>query len=107
MGDWEPDKRETVTKGCDGGFCSALLWTVPAKVQGIWKADQGKLILEQKYQKISGTLNSERITDGLLSGNEISFKVKNDAYKGTVNGKLINGSVSSDKGIRNWTASLQ
>lgn len=107
MGDWEPDKQETVTKGCDGGFCSALLWIVPAKVQGTWKVDQGKLILEQKYQKITGTLNSQRITEGRINGNEISFKVNKDSYKGTISGNKIQGSFVSGKGTKEWTASLQ
>lgn len=104
MGDWAPDEEATITTGCDGGFCKALLWIVPANVQGTWKIDQGKLILEQNFQKISGTLNSVRITDGLVNGNEISFKIKGETYKGTITGDKIEGSVSSGNGSRQWMA---
>ncbi len=105
MGDWEPDAQETIND-CGSGFCTALLWIVPADVQGTWKTDQGKLVLEQKYQKFSGTLNGEKISDGHLNGSEISFKVKKDSYKGTVVGDKIQGSVVAEKGTREWTASF-
>ena len=107
MGDWTPDEQATVTNGCDGGFCNALLWIVPANVEGTWKVDQGKLILQQKFQKISGTLNSVRITDGLINGNEISFKVNKDSYKGTISGNKIQGSFVSGNGTKEWSALLQ
>lgn len=105
MGDWEPDEQAVVTKGCDG-FCNAHLWIVPANVQGTWKFEKGKLVLEQKYQKFSGTLNGEKISDGRVNGSEISFKVRNESYKGTILGDKIQGSIVSDKGTRQWVATL-
>lgn len=107
MGDWEPDEKANITQGCGSGFCKALLWIVPAKVEGKWKIDQGDLVLKQKYQKISGTFNSENITEGRVNGTEISFKVNGNTYKGTISGNQIIGSVSSDNGVKKWTASLQ
>src|SRR5947207_15556951 len=41
MEDWEPDGVETLTRDCSS-WCTALLWIVPAKVDGTWHlgADQ-------------------------------------------------------------------
>jgi len=57
MEDWEPDETSTVGDGCES-WCTALLWIVPAKVQGTWTLPQGELTLTQGFQKISGTLKS-------------------------------------------------
>lgn len=105
MGDWEPDEQQTVNN-CGSGFCTALLWIVPADVQGTWKLNDDRLVLDQKYQKITGTFNGEKITDGRVNGSEISFKVRNESYKGTILGDKIQGSIVSDKGTRQWVATL-
>jgi hypothetical protein len=107
MGEWEPDEEVTLTNNCNGGFCKALLWIVPANVQGTWKIDQGNLNLEQSFQKISGTLNSVRISEGHINGKEISFRIKGETYKGTIMGDKIQGSVSSGNGTKVWMAVLQ
>ena len=33
-------------------WCTALLWIVPAKVEGTWKMPQGELTLKQQFQKV-------------------------------------------------------
>src|SRR5437588_5972128 len=33
MGDWQPDMKQTV-EACDGSWCTALFWIVPARVAG-------------------------------------------------------------------------
>src|SRR5207302_9932659 len=43
MGEWQPDDKQTVDAGCDGSWCTALLWIVPARVAGSYKAPQGEL----------------------------------------------------------------
>lgn len=106
MDDWEPDEKAYV-EGCDNGFCNALLWIVPANVQGTWKIGDDKLVLEQKFQKISGTLNDEKISNGRIRGTEISFKVKGNTYKGTISEGKIQGSLASNQGNREWIAVLQ
>jgi len=42
MGEWEADKMARVEEGekCRD-FCTALLWIVPAKVEGTWKLSEG------------------------------------------------------------------
>ena len=109
MGDWIADQTVEVTKeeGCDS-YCTAYLWIVPAKVEGRWKLPQGELVLKQTYQMISGDLNAGAgrisISDGRLSGDQISFKIGNSQYTGRVTGDAMGGTFTSDKGTANWSA---
>ncbi|CAM3692372.1 Methyltransferase domain-containing protein [Bordetella sputigena] len=102
MGDWQPDRSESVRDGCDH-YCTALLWIVPAKVDGKWRLGEQDLQLRQKYQMLTGTLGAAAITEARLDGNRISFKVNGASYTGTVNGKAMQGTVSGGPG-GGWTA---
>ena len=55
MEDWEADETANVTEDCTS-WCTALLWIVPAKVEGTWQMPQGELTLTQEFQMLSGTL---------------------------------------------------
>jgi precorrin-6B methylase 2 len=101
MEDWEADETAHVAEDCTS-WCDALLWIVPAKVEGTWQTPQGPLTLTQKFQMISGTLGSTPIADGRLRGDQIEFKVGNNIYKGTVTGNAMKGTMS-DRGAT-WTA---
>jgi len=100
MGDWEPDAAETVTKDCST-YCTALLWIVPAKVDGKWEVDGQTLHLKQHYQMLSGKLGSADISDARLDGKAISFVANGVRYTGEVNGKTMSGSAA---GKGSWTA---
>src|SRR5215212_9344752 len=63
MEDWEADETATVTDGCTQ-WCNALLWIVPAKVQGTWQMPAGTLTLTQTFQKIDGRLGAQAISEG-------------------------------------------
>lgn len=92
MGDWEADQTESVNEDCRS-YCTAHLWIVPADVAGTWKLPQGELVLEQKFQMLSGNLkggNAGAVT-GRLKGDEIAFKVGNTQYTGKVTGDTIEG----------------
>src|ERR1700752_3923407 len=67
MEDWEADQTETVGGDCTS-WCTALLWIVPAKVQGSWAMPQGELKLTQTFQKVSGSLGAQAISEGKLRG---------------------------------------
>src|SRR5207247_6551650 len=54
MEDWQPDEKATI-EPCTQ-WCTALLWIVPAKVDGTWRTPQGDLTLKQQFQVVSGTL---------------------------------------------------
>jgi len=99
MEDWEADETANITDGCTN-WCTALLWIVPAKVEGTWQMPQGALTLTQTFQKLSGTLGSTPIT-GQLRGNEITFTAGTAKYSGRVNGTSMQGTLGSGG---NWTA---
>jgi len=91
MGDWQPDMRTTV-ESCDGSWCTALFWIVPARVAGQYKLPQGELTLKQSFQMLSGTLaNGERTVPikGKVRGDEIVFTAGGKEYHGRYNGKQV------------------
>jgi SAM-dependent methyltransferase len=45
MGEWNADETATVSEDCSA-YCTALLWIVPAKVEGTWQLPQGELALK-------------------------------------------------------------
>jgi precorrin-6B methylase 2 len=110
MEDWTADQTVEVTKeeGCDYHYCKALFWIVPAKVEGRWKLPQGELVLTQTYQMISGDLNAGTgrisISDGRLSGDQISFKIGNAQYTGRVTGNAMEGAVTTGNTNSKWSA---
>jgi hypothetical protein len=99
---WEPDETATVTDDCVS-WCTALLWIVPAKVEGTWRLPQGDLTLKQEFQMISGTLGSTPISNGRLRGKEITFTVGTAEYSGQVNGSSMQGTVKGSSG-GTWNA---
>jgi SAM-dependent methyltransferase len=110
MGEWDPDETESVESGKDCyNYCTALLWIVPAKVEGTWKLSQGQLVLQQTFQMISGTLNaggsSATPAEGKLRGEEISFTAGGARYVGRVNGNTMQGTYTSGSSTGTWTAS--
>ncbi|AZS79670.1 class I SAM-dependent methyltransferase [Achromobacter spanius] len=100
MGDWEPDASETVTKDCST-YCTALLWIVPAKVEGKWEVDGQTLQLTQRYQMLSGKFGSADISDARMRGTTIEFTANGVRYTGEVNGKTMSGTAD---GRGKWTA---
>jgi SAM-dependent methyltransferase len=108
MDDWEPDETATVYDDC-AAYCTALLWIVPAKVEGKWKLDQGELSLYQHFQMISGDLTRGNtktdITEGRMKGNEITFVANGTTYSGTVSGNRIEGTFIEDGKSKKWSAS--
>lgn len=105
MGDWQPDETATVTNDCTN-YCKALMWIVPAKAEGTWQLGEAELKLKQSYQMLSGTLGPTEITEARMRGNDISFKVGNASYTGTLNGKTMSGTVTGGSSA-NWTATMK
>jgi SAM-dependent methyltransferase len=99
MEDWDADQTETISGDCTS-WCTALLWIVPAKVEGTWSTPQGDLVLKQQFQKLSGTLGSTPI-QGKMTGNQITFTAGKTTYTGTVSGNAIKGTAG---GGGAWTA---
>ena len=103
MGAWEPDEIINPEAGGRGYY-----WVVPAKIQGDWSVTglpgitTAKLSLQQKFQKIEGTLTfgdnrTQRVT-GKLNGSQLTLtyidaKDKPQTFVGEVAGKKINASL--------------
>jgi precorrin-6B methylase 2 len=101
MDDWTEDAKETVEKDCTT-WCTALLWIVPAKVEGSWAVGGETLTLTQKFQMLTGTLGTAAVT-GRLRGNEITLTAGKTTYKGQVNGNAMSGT-STGGTNGNWSA---
>jgi precorrin-6B methylase 2 len=98
MGEWAADEEGTVKNGC-ASYCTALLWIVPAKVEGTWQLSQGELALKQTFQMVSGALRSGNVStpvsNGRLNGDQITFTAGGNQYTGYVNGNVMEGNVGS------------
>lgn len=102
MEDWAADETEVIDP-CPG-FCTALLWVVPARVAGTWQLPDGELVLEQEFQVVSGTLRNASgtaaIEDGRLRGAELTFRAAGASYTGRVRGERLAG--EADDGARRF-----
>ena len=103
MGTWEPDEVITPEGGGRGYF-----WVVPAKVQGDWSVNDlpglstALLTLNQKFQKVEGTLVfSDKRTQniqGNLKGSQLTFTYRDaqdkpQTFIGEASSKKLNGSL--------------
>ena len=100
---WTPDETVTVSGDCSA-WCTALLWIVPAKVNGRWRMGQDELVLTQNFQMVTGTLGGREISDGRLRGDQIRFTVGAVEYTGTVAGDRIQGMVRGGSPAGMFTA---
>lgn len=86
MGEWKPDLEVNIDE--NSSWNTALLWIVPAKVQGTWKFPYGELTLNQEFQKFFGTCKQDNktipVSEGNIKGSDISFKIGNATYEGKV-----------------------
>jgi precorrin-6B methylase 2 len=94
IGDWEADETQTLTsdQGCDGSWCTAHLWIVPAKVAGKYSLPQGELELRQKYQKLTGTLTADgrtQVVQGKVRGREVTLTTGSKTLRGRMKGKQL------------------
>ena len=107
MAEWKPDETVSVenNKGCSS-YCTALLWIVPAKVDGTWKLLEGEITFRQRFQTISGTFKSSSetvaIKNGKLSGDLISFSMGGANYTGRVKGDTMEGVYESGGVTIQW-----
>lgn len=108
MGDWAAD--ETVVLDPCPGFCTALLWIVPAQAGGDWAASDGSLTLTlaQQYQTVSGVLGrgGERheVEEGRLSGADLTFRAGGVRYRGRVLGDRLEGTAATGDRASRWSA---
>jgi SAM-dependent methyltransferase len=107
---WTPESTVRMEDGCRS-WCEAMLYIVPAHVQGVWRADNGTLEFRQEHQAITGTLtDGDRTTpieNGTLRLDEITFTIAGATYTGRVQGDRIEGSVTTGDRQMRFTAVRQ
>jgi hypothetical protein len=107
MGDWKSDETQGAKGDCTS-YCTAYMWIVPAKVEGIWKSGNDEFKLAQEYQMVQGSLNSggklSNVQNGRLRGDQISFSAGDGRYAGKVSGNRIEGTVTAGGKTSPWTA---
>src|SRR5688572_20020589 len=95
---WTPDATTRMEEGCRS-WCEAMLYVVPAKVDGSWQLPQGTLELHQDFQTVRGTLtsNGETLTleNGAVKVDELTFTAGQATYTGRVRGDTITGTVKT------------
>jgi precorrin-6B methylase 2 len=92
--DWQADATETIDD-CQQ-WCTAMLYIVPAKVGGTWKAGSDVLELKQEFQMVTGTLTSggqATQVSGSLRGTELTLTAGDRSITGRVQGNQIDGSM--------------
>ncbi|HVJ02210.1 MAG TPA: methyltransferase domain-containing protein [Sphingomonas sp.] len=90
MGDWEPDTLRSVAGR------RIFRWTVPAVAGGTWRlrgpsGAGALLVIEQRYNRVTGTLDGEAITEARLTGASLSFVAGGARYRGIVGERSIRG----------------
>ncbi len=92
MGDWKEDERATITQaaGCETSWCTALLWIVPARVEGTHTLPQGTVTFKQRYQELTGDFATGGRTyalEGKVRGEDVTFTAGGREYRGRMVGK--------------------
>jgi len=110
MGDWEPD-FEVITDEESGSWYTALMWIIPAKIDGTWKLASGELTIRQEFQMFYGTLKNDKMTanisDGRITGDTVNFRINGDSYTGKVTGNTITGTFTAKSTESDWSATRQ
>ena len=88
--DWDYDEAARVQPPCNA-WCGVYKYIVPANANGAWKLDGSDFVVQQKFQKFTGSLGGAPVEEGRLHGDEISFIVGGVPYYGTVNGARMLG----------------
>lgn len=106
MGDWEPDAR---AQGRTSG--GALLWIVPARVEGAWTLDfdgrSARLEVQQRYQRVEARLlvdgESVPLAEARLRGDVLTVVTATPAtplaLRGRVRGDVLRGTVQAGERV--------
>jgi SAM-dependent methyltransferase len=100
LGDWRPDASEELDAS------RIHMWIVPAVVGGEWtlRTADGRvlpLVLEQKFQMVTGRLGATALTGVRLRGTSFRFTAGGRVYEGTVRDATVEAAPGSASA---WTA---
>ena len=103
MGDWTPDEHRLVEEK------HVYLWIVPAVAGGSWRMTMAdgstrSLVIAQRYQKVSGTLDGVAIEGARLHGAALDFTCADTRYRGIVGDAAIAADPAAADAVRGWTA---
>jgi SAM-dependent methyltransferase len=101
LGDWAPDQSAKLPR-CET-WCTAHLWIVPAKIDGVWSTPEGQLTISQEFQIIRGQFKfgtAVGLIEGKLIADRFTFNAGGARYNGRVRGDTMEGVV----GKTNWRA---
>ena len=95
MGDWRPDGHREVNAA------HAYLWIVPAVAAGRWTLETARgtshsLILEQRFQEVSGTLDGRPIREPVLRGRSLRFTADLPEGAVTFHGRVEDAAIVAD-----------
>ena len=99
---WQPDKIEKLPN-CEE-WCTALLYIVPARIHGAWKAPEGELVFDQVYQFTHGTMAGTPIANGRIDADALRFTVGEARYDVRVRGDVMEGTVTRGGTTTAWRA---
>lgn len=90
MGDWVPDAVRSIADK------NVFFWTIPAVAGGEWRlvrsdGSSAMLAIEQRYNRISGTIDGAEITEARIRGAELGFVAGGVRYRGIVGERAITG----------------
>jgi precorrin-6B methylase 2 len=104
---WTPAATTRMEEGCQS-WCEAMLYIVPARVDGTWTLQQGRLELYQEFETLKGTLTADGRTtpveNGTVKLDEITFSAGGITYTGRVKGNTIEGVANSGERREKFTA---
>jgi hypothetical protein len=110
MGDWLPDRRQDIAvpekKVGNPGVSHVYFWTVPARIDGVWRGSAGgrpwEFAFKQRYQYFSGVARggtqAREFDNGRIAGEELRFSFGTGAEAreliaraadGVITGKLV------------------
>jgi Methyltransferase domain len=102
MGDWRWDQRRRA------GAANIYLWIVPARVAGNWTLTQNgrsvPLVLEQRYQQVSGAAGEARVEQGRLTGAEIRFIANLGDGRQVFEGRVAGDTITPTDPDAGWRA---
>jgi SAM-dependent methyltransferase len=107
MGDWEPDQTAEAPGECLA-YCRALMWIVPAQIEGKWRLGESELTIDQRYQTFTGRLTAGNVIapvmQGRLDGAAIAFTAGGTEYTGQVSGDAMEGTSKTGGAVSPWRA---
>jgi len=91
MGDWPIDASGTSTGEECRNWCNAYLWIVPADAAGRWPLAAGELVIDQRFQQVTGTLGGTPLDQAWLRGSNLTFSLGAASYDARVEGDVMRG----------------